>query len=207
MNFDPISVGWSHSRSSDAFVDDDTTVGFTSSEESTYSDLILRLQNVAQTWGKLLFLSGGKLKLKKCSFFVLKWEWKSGRPVLRKILPSDPSIVLTQGDSTVPHEIRRTHPDESTRMLGLLLNPMGDFTDHLKLLKSKADTSACRIRSPRLTETDITIFFHRSIYVPAMQYSLAAVAANKEDLAGVQSQITLAILEKLHIRSTIPTAL
>ena len=205
MNLEPISAGQSHSRSSDAFVDD-TSVGFTSNDESTYSDLISRLQSVAQTWEKLLFLSGGKLNLKKCSFFVLKWEWKSGRPVFRRILPSDPSIVLTQGDSIVPNEIRRTDSAESTRMLGVLLNPKGDFTDHLKLLKSKADTFARRIRSPRLTETDLTIF-HRSIYVPAMRYSLAAAAANEEELSGVQSQITRAILQKLHIRSTIPTAL
>jgi hypothetical protein len=126
--------------------------------------------------------------------------------VLRKILPSDPTIRLTQGSSSDPHEIRRTSLDESTRMLGVLLNPMGDFTDHLKSLKLKADTFARRIRSPRLTETDITIF-HRSIYVPAMRYSLAAVAANEEELAAVQSQITRSLLQKLHIRSTIPTAL
>ena len=205
MNFQPISEGRPHSRSSDAFVDD-TSVGFTSSDESSYPDLISRLETVAQTWEKLLHLSGGKLNLKKCSFFVLRWEWNLGRPVLRKIIPTDPTIRLTQGSSTDPHEIRRTSLDESTRMLGVLLNPMGDFTDHLKSLKLKADTFARRIRSPRLTETDVTIF-HRSIYVPAMRYSLAAVAANEEELTAVQSQITRSILQKLHIRSTIPTAL
>ena len=40
-----------------------------------------------------------------------------------------------------------------------------------------------------------------------MRYSLAAVAANEEELAAVQSQISRTILQKLHIRSTIPTAL
>ena len=53
-------------------------------------------------------------------------------------------------------------------MLGVLLNPQGDFTDHLKSLKDKADTFARRLISPCLTETDISIF-HRSIYVPSMR--------------------------------------
>ena len=71
-------------------------------------------------------------------------------------------------------------------MLGVLLNPMGDFTDHLAALKEKADTFARRLRSPRLTETDVAIF-HRSIYIPSMRYSLAALATNEEELSKVQS--------------------
>ena len=74
------------------------------------------------------------------------------------------------------------------------------------MLKAKADTFARRLRSPRLTELDIAIF-HRSIYVPSMRYSLAAVATNEKELSKIQSQISRAILQRLHIRSTIPTAL
>jgi hypothetical protein len=91
-------------------------------------------------------------------------------------------------------------------MLGVMLNPMGDFTDHLTTLKSKADNFARRLRSPRLTEIDIEIF-HRSIYIPSMRYSLAAVATNEEELSRIQSRISRVILQRLHIRSTIPTAL
>jgi hypothetical protein len=40
-----------------------------------------------------------------------------------------------------------------------------------------------------------------------MRYSLAAVATNEEELSKVQSRISRVILQRLHIRSTIPTAL
>ena len=206
MNFAPIAGGRAHSRSSDAFVDD-TSVGFTSSDDSSYEDLITRLESVAQSWEKLLHLSGGKLNLSKCSYFILRWEWQSGRPVLRKILSSDRKLSITQGQqASTPIQIRQTQPSEALRMLGVLLNPQGDFTDHLKSLKEKADTFARRLMSPRLTETDISIF-HRSIYVPSMRYSLAAIATNEQELARVQSKISRVILQKLHIRSTIPMAL
>jgi hypothetical protein len=104
-------------------------------------------------------------------------------------MPSDPSVNLTQGQSPLRHTIKQTSPHESIRMLGVLLNPMGDFTDHMAMLKAKADTFARRLRSPRLNELDIA-FFHRSIYVPSMRYSLAAVATNEEELSKVQSQIS-----------------
>jgi hypothetical protein len=104
MHFDPIAGGRSHSRSSDAFVDD-TSVGFTSNDGDSYSDLIARLEFVAQSWEKLLYMSGGKLNLKKCSFFVLQWEWQHGRPLLRRMIPTDPSISLTQGQSPTRHVI------------------------------------------------------------------------------------------------------
>ena len=205
MNFVPIDRGRIHSRSSDAFVDD-TSVGFTSSDDSSYDDLISRLEYVAQSWEKLLHLSGGKLNLSKCSYFVLRWEWQSGRPVLRKILPSDRVLSLCQGQSPTRHTIRQTKPDESLRMLGVLLNPQGDFTDHLQSLKLKADTFSRRLMSPRLTKSDVAIF-HRSIYVPSMRYSLAAIATNEQELSAVQSKICRVFLQKLHVRSTIPMAL
>jgi hypothetical protein len=206
MHFEPISGGRPHSRSSDAFVDD-TSVGFTSSEDDvSYTDLITRLEFVAQSWEKLLHLSGRKLNLKKCSYFVLHWEWRNGRPVLRPILPTDPQTSLTQGQSETRYEIRQTSPDTSLRMLGVMLNPIGDFTDQHNIMKSKADQFASRLRSPRLTENDIEIF-HRSIYIPSMRYSLATLATNEDEISRVQSRINRVILQRLHLRSTIPTAL
>ena len=206
MNFVPISGARDHSRSSDAFVDD-TSMGFTSTDDATsYPELIARLQSVAQTWEKLLSLSGGKLNLSKCSWFVLRWEWENGRPHLREIRPDDPPLSLTQGDSTTPIPINHLTPEKSSRMLGVYLNPLGDFSDHLIVLKKKADGFARKILSPQLTASDVSIF-HRSIYIPSMRYSLAAVAADEESFSSVQSKIMKSILQKLHVSSTIPTSL
>ena len=76
--------------------------------------------------------------------------------------------------------------DESHRMLGVLLNPNGNFGDQLRFLKSKANMFASRLLSPRLTASDVRIF-HRTTYIPSMRYGLAAMATNEEALANVQS--------------------
>ena len=142
----------------------------------------------------------------KCSWYVIRWAWKNGRPVIRIIQKDDPTLSLTRGDAPTPSTITQHPPTHSSRMLGVYLNPMGDFSDHLVVLKKKADDFSSRIMSPRLSAADISIF-HRSIYIPSMRYGLAAVAANEQSLGTVQSKVLKSILQKLHISSTIPTSL
>ena len=207
INFSSPKGDISHTRLSDAFVDD-TYLEFTSSSDTaTFESLVPRLQHIAQTWEHLLFLSGGKLNLSTCSWYVLRWEWKQGRPVLRPIFPNDPVLSLKQGTSPEPTLIRRTNLDESQRMLGVLLNPLGDFGDHVKFLQQKADTFAHQIMSPRLSSGDVRIF-HRTTYIPSMRYGLAAVVLDEEILGRVQSKVVQSsILRKLQVQSTIPTAI
>ena len=205
INFVPLIGDKKHKRLVDAFVDD-TSLGFTSAGQNNYEEIIERLQKVAQTWEHLLYLSGGKLNLSKCSWYVMYWQWEKGRPKLREITPTDPTIRLKQGSTSSTTTIRRTRLDESTRMLGVHLNPMGDFGHHIEVLRKKADGYATRISSSRLTVRDIRIF-HRSIYIPAMRYSLAPIAVDEEVLAGVQHRIIKVMLQKMHVNSNLPTSI
>jgi hypothetical protein len=88
-------------------------------------------------------------------------------------MSDDPPVQLSQGGDPTPTVIQRHPPSHSTRMFGVYLNPMGDFTDHLQTLKKKANELSRRILSPRLTAADVSIL-HRLVYIPSMRYSLAA---------------------------------
>ncbi len=136
IHFKPITGTRAHSRLLDAFVDN-TSLVFTSSDNTTILDLISWLEKIAQTWEHLLHLSGGKLNLLKCSWYLVRAPLGvgKGRPHLQRVEPQDPTISLQCGTETSIIPIRRTSLKESTRMLGVLLNPLGDFTDHLKHLK------------------------------------------------------------------------
>jgi hypothetical protein len=76
------SPQFTHSRLIDAFLDD-TSLGFTDSGKLSCADMISRLTDIAQTWEHLLHYSGGSLNLKKCSWYIMYWEWIEGRPRLR----------------------------------------------------------------------------------------------------------------------------
>jgi hypothetical protein len=201
VNFSSLSGDIVHKRLSDAFVDD-TSLSFTSSSDDTdLNELIARLEKVAQTWEHLLFLSGGKLNLAKCSWLIVRWEWTNGRSVISPVKTTDRDVRVYQGTNTQDASIiRRTALDESTRMLGVLMNPLGDFGPHIKYMKKKADVFATRILSPRLSASDVSIF-HRTTYVPSMRYGLAAVSIDEEELGTVQSRIIPAILKKLNVQA------
>jgi hypothetical protein len=195
-----------HQRLVDAFVDD-TAIGLTDDGEASLAELTKALESVAQTWEQLLHFSGGSLNLKKCSWYVLFWEWKQGRPCLREMEPGDPGIELYQGSqSSRKVSIRQQHHTTSSRILGVHQTPMGDFSDHIRVLKKKADQYAGYLRSPRLTTSDVRVF-HRSIYSPAMRYSLPAIAVDEEELNSIQSKILPTIVQRMGMSSKLPTAI
>lgn len=139
------------------------------------------------------------------SWYVMYWDWYDGRPSLRPLTATD-SVTLTQGSSVTLHSIQQVPIDHASRILGVYLSPDVDFSQHIRVMKSKADFYASRITSPKLTAADIRIF-HRTIYAPAMKYSLPAIAVDEEVFAPVQSKIMTAILNGLGVSRNIPTAI
>ena len=195
-----------NSRVIDAFVDD-TSIGFTDGTGSlNFESLILRLQEISQTWEHLLHLSGGSLNLNKCSWYVLSWDWKGGRPIIRKRMETDPDISLPQGSATERTTIRRMDLEEAPRILGVFISPTGNFSEHIKVLKTRADTFAVRLKSPRIKVTD-ALLFHQTIYIPTMRYSLAAIAANEESLKTIQTNLMASLLQKMNVNCHLPTAI
>ena len=195
-----------HSRLVDAFVDD-TSLGFTDSGLLSLETMIAKLKHMAQTWETLLFYSGGDLNLSKCSWHIIFWDWKKGRPGIRLPASTDPPLFLTtQGETTDATTIKWLPLDQASRLLGVYLTPTGNFSHQLHVLQQKADTFSIRLRSPKLTPRDI-MTFHRTMYTPAMLYVLPALAIDEEELAPIQSKIIPVILQKLGYSSKLPTAI
>ena len=194
-----------HRRPVDAFVDD-TAIGFTDTGDKSFLDLIQTLEHIAQTWEQLLHFSGGSLNLAKCSWYIMYWDWRNGRPHLRDITTDDPTVQLRQGESTQQIPIRRQSLTAASRVLGVHQTPMGDFSVHISEMKKKADTYAGYLKSPRLKASDIRVF-HKTIYGPAMRYSLPAIAVDEEELEQIQTKIVPTILQRLGFSSKTPTAI
>jgi hypothetical protein len=206
MSFQSPNSSEGHDRLIDAFVDD-TYLGFTDPGLITLETMIAKLNHIAQTWEKILFYSGGALNLSKCSWYTVYWDWKKGRPPLRMIHKDDPTLTMaTQGQTTDLSAIRRMETSDVSRILGVYLAPDGNFFDQLRVLKTKADGYAIRLRSPKLTPRDIQIF-HKTMYSPAMRYVLPCLAIDEEELGPVQTQVISAMLQKLGYSSKLPTAI
>ena len=91
-------------------------------------------------------------------------------------------------------------------MLGVQLSPVGNFTQHLSILKTKMDAYAVSLRSPKLSHSDVKVF-HRAIYTPAVRYSLPAVASDTKSLQMLQSKVIPTLLQRLGFTSKLPKAI
>ena len=194
-----------HRRLVDAFVDD-TALGFTDNGDSSYTELVASLERAAQTWEQLLYFSGGALNLSKCSWYALFWDWKNGRPQIRQLAADDPVVTLRRGATEGATMIKRQELTKASRLLGVYQTPTGDFSEHIAIMKNRADKYEGYLRSPRLNHSDIRTF-HRTMYAPAMRYSLPAVAVDEEELDKIQSRIIPTIVQRLGLTRNLPTAI
>ena len=86
---------------SDSFVDD-TQNGLNDAHllnPLSLDQLIRSLENMAQTWERLLYSSGGGLELSKCFYIIVYWKWIKGLPVMLQPSEMDhiPPIKITSG--------------------------------------------------------------------------------------------------------------
>jgi hypothetical protein len=202
MHFQSPNGKIKHSRWIDSFVND-TSLGFSDYGEMTYNAMMVaKLQEIAQRWEDLLHYSGGSLNMKKYFWFVMYWQWHHGWPQCRAINADDHTVSLTGAMTKIENRPIKA----ANRMLGVWLSPTGKFAKHLKVMKEKADKFSIRIRSSRLTPTDIRTF-HKTMYFPSMRYSLAALAVDEEELHQLQTKINPTMLQRLDASSTTPTVI
>jgi hypothetical protein len=197
-----------HSRLIDAFVDD-TSLAFTADPAMQPTDMIKRMETAAQTWQQLLSHSGGALNLQKCSWSLMFWMWNNGRPQLQRDPTQQGTIALRSAHSHPEASrtaIKYTDPYTATRILGVHLSPVGDFSTHLQHLQSKAESYARCLSTSKITGSDLHIFL-RSIYSPSMLYSLPALAVCEDQLHNVQSKLLATVLNKLGASRTTPTSI
>jgi hypothetical protein len=106
---------------------------------------------LAQTAERALCVSGGKLELSKCFWYLIQWLWDSrNRPYMASSNKCSGRISMTQGISTTtPITITRLEPSESHRTLGVYLNPLGSHeTQMVELIKrTRSFSSAATHRS------------------------------------------------------------
>jgi hypothetical protein len=158
------------------------------------SDLIGRLQLIAQTWERLLSYSGGALSLSKCFYYVLYWEWPEGLPVLRMSSPEDPTIILTSGLSTSVSTMERLDPNTASRTLGFFLSTTSEWTTQIEvLLKEKMDKLAGRLLTSSLSFDNVRVFY-QSIYIPTIRYVLPALSVKEKQLEEIQTLSIEALL-------------
>jgi hypothetical protein len=93
-------------------------------EPYTSRKLAQILQIDAQHWEKLLYISGGKLELTKCFFYVLHWQFAAeGAPSLTPKMQLPHKLFLTQGNDREPTKIDQEDCSKPHKTLGVMKAP------------------------------------------------------------------------------------
>jgi len=152
---------------------DDTNISLNSWQPQSQPPIITMMSNLrhdAQCWNDLLFISGGKLELSKCSFHILEFEFDpNGTPRCRSNCPQPISLLdsvtarsidIPALPSTAPHKI-----------LGHWKAPAGQATTQLGAIKSKAKATSILLATSPVSRYGAKLGYMGK-YVAALRYVL-----------------------------------
>ena len=107
---------------------DDTDVAVNDAKSSMPyipAQLVKTLQTDTQHWERLLFISGGKLELNKCFFYLLIWQFREdGTPSLMSKAQPPNKLMIMQGNDLAPTEIYHKDCLTPHRILGVIKAPL-----------------------------------------------------------------------------------
>jgi hypothetical protein len=130
------------------------------------------LEKDAQTWERLLWLSGGKLELSKCLYYIMSWHYsEDGSATLKSCSDIPFDITLTCGQETKRTKIKHLDCRAAARTLGVWKAPAGNQERQFQVLKDKSDGIAENARNHSLT-TYVSSIGYWMLWLPAVGYAL-----------------------------------
>lgn len=188
---------------------------FAPQEDSTLDDLTSKMKEDAQIWTDLLWCSGGKLELPKCTFFALRFMFPpdgSAKPI-RQAPPTTMTVVDREDGSEV--EIPTIRADESHKLLGHFLSPVspprgklpeGETPKQLDALLDKALTTVSLIAASPLTRYGTTLVYH-GVYLTQLGYVLPQCSFSAKELNRTEAKTLSNVISKMGYNCHTPRAL
>jgi hypothetical protein len=179
------------------FVDDSTGSfnDFQPQSEAPFHELLRRIQYDAQLWNNLLFCSGGKLELPKCSFHVLRFEFRPNGTPIPEIASHDGTIHITDLESSRQIPIQSKRVFESHQTLGHFKSPTSLQKTELNNIQEKAERIAVLLSISPLTQQGALLAYH-TVYNPSIRYTLPQSHFTKDELDKAQAASLQKIIAK-----------
>jgi len=101
--------------------------------------------------------------------------------------------------------ITQKQPNISHKMLGIMENPSGDYSDEYRNIKSKAHSWKMSITNQYLTRAESKLF-HQNFFLPSMHYHLTVGTFNDKQLNQLQHLVIQSLLPRMGYNSNMPKA-
>jgi len=134
------------------------------------SDIMDKVTHDAQLWNDLLFTSGGKLEISKCSFHTLQFTFAAdGTPSVNTILPRP--ITIRDSVTNQPIQVNPLSIFAPHKTLGHWKSPAGQSITQLKILMTRMKTISIRICTSWISRFGARLAYH-GLYVAVLRYVL-----------------------------------
>jgi hypothetical protein len=132
--------------------------------------LMEKVQSDAQLWNDLLYVSGGKLEITKCSYHPLRFKFApDGTPSVETTLP--PAIKIIDSMTNTAFQVTPLSPYSPHKTLGHWKAPTGSSSTQLSVLRTKMKMISIRISTSWLSRYGARLAYH-AIYVATLRYVL-----------------------------------
>jgi len=180
------------------FVDDCTCTynDFRPQTELDYKTMTRRMQHDAQTWNDLLWCTGGKLELNKCSFHALRFEfYPNGAPRIIAEPPDEP-ILIKDSETNEMIPIQPKSSSDPHKTLGHWKAPSeANSKTQLAALVEKSQQQALLIATGTLSRHGASLAYF-GIYLASLKYVLPQCHFRHDQLDKAETKTVSTILAK-----------
>ena len=183
-------------------MDDTNLLAYGDSPESVPADVVNALQATVLTWQQGLSVTGGSLKLDKCSWSLLAYHFKQGRPQIHtpRSFPADIFILSPTGTLA---KVKRVPASEGIMVVGVVQALNGKMKPQVDALQEKAELWAKNVKEQwmnrRLAWTCL-----RTMIWPSLAYPLRACSMTKTQGDAIIMPLYQALLPELGLQKKFP---
>ena len=196
---------------------DDSMLGVNDANQDTpksLDELIVEAVACAQSWERLLFVSGGALELSKCFAYIIYWDLSEGnyRIMEPNEIPGckaqgdsgEGPITLTYGeDKETRYSLVTESPWVGRKTLGIRTAPAGTWTDEFEHRLNQSRELALMMSISQVSKSTATRGYHHMV-CPKIEFPLAATNFSQDQCDKILSPVLNASLSKMGYNRNMP---
>ena len=132
------------------FFIDDTATGTNANAILPGHSVLEHLRNTEQIHADLLYVSGHRLALEKCAYYVIHFKRKGFKYIAKSIDEDPGTLELKDAETGKMVTIKRLEPDSAHKNLGIHIAPSGYQKQQYDILREKIKLWADRVRTSSL---------------------------------------------------------
>ena len=188
------------------YVDDVTLVVSLDRETAqTETNVKKKIQRMASTWEKLLYVTGGKLELSKCFWTPITWQWRKGVAKMKNDKDSGCNLNLKDSESGHRITIPKISPAAAEKRLGIRYSLDGRWTQEYKHWKAFTAAYAQKVQKARLDRLG-GYHSYATLWCARFRYSAPIVSFTIGQIEKIQKHVVGSSLAAAGYSSKMPRA-